>query len=747
MRDMRSIFGPEGLLSKGIDGFTYRSGQEQMACLVSQAFGQDLFAIIEAGTGIGKSFAYLVPTMEYAGQSRSRLGDHDKLRTVIATGTLNLMTQLYDKDVSLLQTRMGYTANVSMLCGRGNYLCIRRWKELFDVRDTLNPAQKRSLEKVGDEVVRDGASGLRFRLEEKVGDALWSSIRADKDLCPAGSCPYIDECFFYKAKAEAKKADIVITNHSLLFSDARIKHDARENKESGADLVLPSFRHLVIDEAHGIQDNAARFYAMSYDPLLLEGLLRHLVTGGKGSAPLIPQVADVCDQPRLPMRISRSINELRELMLTANETLVASLGSREGGVEGEIPIARKGDFPEAVWKNLAKVEEGCADLAGDLHHLAKACGGVKQAEDAVAQVDAIATHIQEMAASLSELPKMDEANPDAFIRSVRVRHGQRQDWAVLDMVPFSVAEQLREDLYDQMRSIVFTSATLSTGSSGDFSYWMRQSGLLGYRKHPLAGGNPVSFPSPFDFERNMLILTVRGDSSMPNWQAGSHQAYDEVVAQTVLSLIKVAKGGVLVLLASYSDLYTLVKALAVAQPGEKESYRVRETERTLLFQGQAPRGKLTKAFLEDTDSVLLGTHSFWEGVDVPGSALSMVVIPRIPFRNVRDPFMVKVDELAHRREAEVNADKTLTDSQKRSILWRESPFSCYQVPYATLMLRQGIGRLIRTSEDRGVVALLDARLERLGYGKTMQKAFPTKAKAVDAEEMAQAASRFFGASG
>jgi len=145
--------------------------------------------------------------------------------------------------------------------------------------------------------------------------------------------------------------------------------------------------------------------------------------------------------------------------------------------------------------------------------------------------------------------------------------------------------------------------------------------------------------------------------------------------------------------------------------------------------------------------VLLGTHSFWEGVDVPGSALSMVVIPRIPFRNVRDPFMVKVDELAHRREAEVNADKTLTDSQKRSILWRESPFSCYQVPYATLMLRQGIGRLIRTSEDRGVVALLDARLERFGYGKTMQKAFPTKAKAVDAEEMAQAASRFFGASG
>ncbi|MDD7202610.1 MAG: ATP-dependent DNA helicase [Sphaerochaetaceae bacterium] len=742
---MRSIFGLGGALSKGIDGFTYRSGQEKMACLVGEAFDQDLFAVIEAGTGIGKSFAYLVPSMEYAGQSRSKLGDHDKLRTVIATGTLNLMTQLYDKDVSLLQTRLGYTARVSMLCGRSNYLCIRRWKELFDARQTLNPAQKRSLEKVGDEVTQQGASGLRFRLEEKVSDALWSNIRADKDLCPAGSCPYIDECFFYKAKAEAKKADIVVTNHSLLFSDAKVKHDARKDKENGADLVLPAFRHLVIDEAHGIADDAARFYAMSYDPLILEGLLRHLVTGGKGASPLVPQVAGFCDSPQLPRRIFKNINELRELMLTANETLVASLGSKVGGIEGEIPIAKKGDFPEAVWKNLAKVEEGCADLAGDLHKLSKACGGVKQAEDVVAQVDAIATHIQEMASSLHELPGMDGENPDEFIRSVHIRHGQRQDWAVLDMVPFSVAKQLREDLYDQMRSIVFTSATLSTGTSGDFSYWMRQSGLFGYQKHPLAGGAPVSFPSPFDFQRNMLILTVRGDSSMPSWQAGSHQTYDEVVAGTVLSLIKVTKGGVLVLLASYSDLYTLVKALAVARLGAKESYRVKETERTLLFQGQAPRGKLAKTFLEETDSVLLGTHSFWEGVDIPGSALSMVIIPRIPFRNVRDPFMVKVDELARKREAEVMADKTLTDSQKRSILWNESPFSRYQVPYATLMLRQGIGRLIRTSEDRGVVALLDARLERLGYGKTMQKAFPTKARAVAVEEMAQVASRFFGA--
>ena len=165
----------------------------------------------------------------------------------------------------------------------------------------------------------------------------------------------------------------------------------------------------------------------------------------------------------------------------------------------------------------------------------------------------------------------------------------------------------------------------------------------------------------------------------------------------------------------------------------------------MLFQGQVPRGKLTDRFVEEEDSVLLGTHSFWEGVDVPGKALSMVIIPRIPFRNVRGPFMVKVDELARKQEQEVRNDPSLSDSQKRNILWKESPFVGYQMPYATLLLRQGIGRLIRSGNDRGVVALLDVRLARFGYGKTMQKAFPTKVEEVSASQMGNRAAAFYGA--
>ncbi len=705
MREVSSLFGPGGALSRGIDDYTWREGQEKMALILSESLRRHEFAIIEAGTGIGKTFAYLIMAMEFAQRKRSKLADHDKRRVVIATGTLQLMTQIYSKDVPILQERLGYTADVALLCGRGNYVCLSRYQELFEKREEFTPSHRKEIEEMGIMLRREGAMGLRFFLEGKVSGSLWSEVACERNLCSPSSCPYIDSCFFYRAKGEAKKADIVITNHALLFSDAKVRHDARESGEKGEDLVLPPFQNLVIDEAHGIDQVATGFYGQEYDPLLLETTLS-LLAQKRGNR----------------LGVNEKIAALRENMVTLNELLLAHGESREDAF-----LSSKDALPSSVWDAVSAVGEDAGDLSGEILSL-----GAKE------EISLLGKEVGMAAKVLHHFMATEQ-----FAQHLHVIHYKRREgvwWASLKLIPFSVAQRLREDLYGQMESILFTSGTLSSGSEGDFSYWMKRVGLWEYTGKPIAGGGPVSIPSPFDYARQMLLLAVKGESSMPLWNPEDHQAYDKISCATILSLVKASKGGVLVLLPSYEDLHGYVGALGEEKEGKLV---VRGTDRTLLYQGQNSSENLTNAFRREERSVLVGTLTFWEGVDVPGASLSMVIIPRIPFRNPNDPFMRKADELFEKMRAEIANAPSLSSQEKRSMLWKEHPFRLYQIPYAMLLLRQGMGRLIRRSDDRGVVALLDARLAKSSYGKRIQRSFPTEAIFLDPDAMADMARKFF----
>lgn len=704
MRDMEAVFSPDGALSHALDGYSYREGQLKMADMVDKSFRTDTLAVIEAGTGIGKSFAYLVPSLMFAAQPRLKLRDHDRHRVVIATGTINLMAQLYDRDVRLLQLRLGLEGNVAMLCGRANYLCIRRWRDLLERQEELNPAERSVLESLSGELSDDTCPGLRFRFEAKVDDRIWSNLCADGDFCTAPSCPYLESCFFYKAKADAKKADIVVTNHSLLCSDARIKQDAKREKRKGGDLVLPNFKHLVVDEAHALAEHALHFYESLYDPLAVESLLSTLATKEGG---IIRTLA---------LNALGENDTLHELLLALTE---------RAGDGTTVPVEKAKDLPDGLWDTMHHLSDDLGPVCAELEKMA----------DESANYASIAQHMRRTIHALGNAkPKKGE---DEMVRSLSLSVWGKRRRVTFSVAPFEVGDQLREDVWQTLDSGVATSATLSTGSGHDFSYWMRRVGL-DPKLVSITPGSPLFVPSPYDYDSHMLVLAACS-GQIPRYVAGHGPEWDDAVAKAVLRLVAHVKGGVMVLLASYGDLYSLLERIG---EGDASDWRVKGTLRPLFFQGELPRSRLTDLFREAGNGILLGTHSFWEGVDVPGDALSLVIIPRIPFRNVKDPYMRKLDRLGKERERKLMADLDIPPMEKKRMLWKESPFNSTQLPYASLMLRQGLGRLIRGPEDRGVAVLLDERLVSYSYGRQLLGALPSKARVVTVDDMLAMIDRF-----
>jgi ATP-dependent DNA helicase DinG len=603
---MRHVFGSGGSLAQVLDAYEAREEQAELADAVSHALAARTHLLAEAGTGTGKSLAYLVPAFASG------------LRVVVATATKALQEQLLTKDVPLAAAALGRDVKVAVLKGRQNYLCRSRLQGFALLGGSLFASAEdgRAFDSMR-AWIDSTETGDRAELLVEPSPALWSELAVGSDRCLGRTCPYVGSCFSEAARERASHADLVIANHALYFADLGL----RERRDGVG--VLPEHDAVVFDEAHRLEETAATWLGGRVSGAGLHRLARDVDRACRAAS--VPAPARALD------RVERAGADLFDAVCPASGRL------------------RLRQPPVAIGRPLSdRLSELASALAGENDELD---GLAARALGAVADVEACLDP--------GELERVVWAEPDALA------------WA-----PIDVSRPLRERLWDTGPTAVLVSATLGTGD--DFGFVRDRLGLR--------GASELRVGSPFRFEEQALLYLPDG---MPDPRADGAL---ELVAEEAAALCSLSSGRALVLTSSYRALDAIAARLRGRLPYD------------VLVQGDAPRERLLERFGRDVDSVLVATATFWQGVDVPGEALTLLVIDKLPFPAPGDPLV------------EARCERIGADGGD----W----FGEYSLPAAVLQLRQGFGRLIRTHRDRGVVAILDPRVRTRPYGRAFLEALP-----------------------
>lgn len=649
MRDIDDIFGPGGPLARALPGYSPRRVQRQMAARVAAAFDTRQPLIIEAGTGTGKTFAYLVPALLSG------------MRVLISTGTRTLQDQLFNKDLPLVAAAIGVPARIAVLKGRSNYLCVHRLERvgmqqaLTGLAPPAAPAARGARGRNSGGFARGDDALLRVRrwaLVTRSGDLaempglsdshpLWPQITSTRDNCSGQRCPDFGRCHVVAARRTAQEADVVIVNHHLLLADLALKEDGFGDLLGTADAV-------VIDEAHQLPDLATQFFGANCSSRQVEQILAdtrsECAAAGVSNAEVLPAMRDV----------------------------EAAMAATAGVLPRQVGRSSWEDCP-------SDPEPLVLGIAAGLRALALAIDAAPR-ETALTQCAARATLAADTLdrialATLQDGARTIETTPRAFS---------------VGLLPFDIAERFRGIVEQRRAAWVFTSATLSVGE--DFSHFSRRLGL--------ADAETVQINSPFDFESQALMYLPQ---RMPD---PATPEYLRAVVDVAMPLVAASGGGAFLLFTSHRALARAAE-LVRGRAAESAGWR-------LLVQGEAPREQLLRDFREHGNAVLLGTASFWEGVDVKGAALRLVIIEKLPFASPDDP-LVKA-RIAHLRAQGGN------------------PFGTYQLPEAALALKQGVGRLIRSETDRGMIVICDPRLTGKAYGRVFRASLPPMPVTRDPDE-------------
>ena len=595
---MDDVFGPGGTLARALPGYEPRSEQAALAAAVERALHAGEHLVAEAGTGVGKSLAYLVPALA-SGQ-----------RVVVATATKALQEQLLRSDVPVAAAVCGRPVRVEVLKGRQNYLC-RRQLQGFQPSLDAEGRDGAAFEAMQD-WLGSTETGDRAELEVEPSPALWAELAVGADRCSGRRCPFVSACFAEAARSRAAEAELVIVNHALYFADVA----------SGGG-VLPEHDAVVFDEAHRLEESAAGWL------------------GGRVSR---------AGLRRLVLDVDRASRDAGKQPPQAELDRVVRCGERL--LEAVAPAGGRRRVRETPVEPALVLIDALGELAASLQ-------GEGEEQDALAR------------RSLAQAAQV-EATLDAEPQG-------RVVWAEPDAVawaPVDVAEELNERLWDEGPTAILVSATLAVGE--DAGFVRRRLGLQSARE-AIVG-------SPYDYREQALLYVPR---AMPDPR---DDAFLERAADEIVTLLSLSQGRALVLTSSYRAL---------------DAYRARVRGRVpfdVLVQGEAPRERLLERFRDDVESVLLATSTFWQGVDIPGESLSLLVIDKLPFSAPGDPLHEARCEAVERGGGD----------------W----FGGYALPTAVLQLRQGFGRLIRGHADRGVVAILDPRLRSRGYGRVFLDALP-----------------------
>jgi ATP-dependent DNA helicase DinG len=614
------LFAADGTLAALVDGFDLRPQQLEMAGAILRAIEDNGTLVLEAGTGIGKTFAYLVPAFLAGG------------KVIVSTGTKTLQDQLFERDVPAVRKALATGATAALLKGRANYLCLYRLERAHGEARLATREEVAQLHRIERFAVQT-RSGDRAELADVPENApIWAHATSTRDNCLGQSCPRYRDCFVMRARKNALEADVVVVNHHLFFADVVLR-------DEGVAELLPACNTVIFDEAHQLPDTARLFFSET-------------VSSG--------QIVELARDARAELRAVGGASPALETLATRLEKAARDLR-----------LAFGADAARMAWSQALRrpgVELALGSLAGALETLAGALAA--QAE----RSEGLAACARRAGEAVARIERLRATADEAHVRWVEVFSQAVQ----LHLTPLSAARPFQRQLEGHPRAWIFTSATLAVGE--DFSHFTRELGLENARS--------ARWPSPFDYGRQARLYVPRGLPENPN-DAG----YTDAVVDAALAAIKASRGRAFLL-------FTSLRALRRAHQRLQDE----AIDYPLLVQGTGSRSDLLRRFRDLGNAVLLGSQSFWEGVDVRGEALSLVVIDKLPFAPPDDPVLAaRIDAL---RAKDLN------------------PFSQLQLPMAVLQLKQGAGRLIRDFSDRGVLMICDQRLFTRGYGRLIRASLP-----------------------
>jgi ATP-dependent DNA helicase DinG len=713
------ILGPDGQIASALPDYEERPQQIDMLRAVARAFNDGEVLTVEAGTGTGKSLAYLVPAILWSRANAERV--------IVSTHTINLQEQLVKKDLPFLIDKAGLQCRVALVKGRGNYLCLRKAAQ----------AEAQPGELFEDELARELGDILAWSKRTKDGSLadlpvrprpeVWEQVVAEADNCQRAGCPQYSDCFFYAARRAAAAADILVVNHHLLMADLALR-DEIENYTQNA--VLPPATRLIIDEAHHLEDVATTYFGMGAGLASLERVLARLRSrrnAAKGILPALQLALDSVESAADLVLAQGASGWIDSRLLPGRDSLVtqadecfaqlhgayASLPRRSGTTEGNEKLritsaVRESEFWRVLERELARlataIDAYAVDFVGVIDRIEQ------MSEGAGTQVRYLATELAAMQSRLAAFAAglwsfLDDGAD--VCRWVELRSRGRSGPALtLHGAPVDVAPLLRRTLFERFPTAVLTSATLAVDRR--FDYLHERVGLVDLEVPERR--TTLRVDSPFDFAEQAMLLAPH-DLPEPG-----ESSYEFAIQEAIHLAAHITGGGVFALFTSYSALNRAFGALS----GELQTAGL-----IPIKQGDASRHVLLQRFVNSERSILFATDSFWEGVDVKGDALRCVIIARLPFRVPSEPIEeARVEEIERRGG---------------------NPFDERALPQAVIKLKQGFGRLIRSRDDRGCVLLLDSRVARRRYGKVFLDSLPPARQVIaPTREVFREMASFFG---
>lgn len=684
-----ALLGPGGPLSRAHPFYEDRPMQRKLAATIVGVYNGGGIAVAEAGTGTGKSIAYLVPAIRWAVANRER--------TVVSTNTINLQEQLVGKDLPFLRRALGEPYRFALVKGRSNYVSIRRAHLAAQGASTLfDTGQRAELDAII-EWLRTTREGSLQDLPFQPAPEVWDEVASESDVCLRAKCPHFEACFYQRARRDAATADILVVNHHLLFSDLAVR---RAQGNYTAQAVLPAYRRVILDEAHNLEDAATSHLGAAVSRRGLLRVLGRLDRRGRGIlAAVVGRLEEGPDDLLQQDALEQIRSHVRPTAERAREHIVEFFGRLEAiALEADDGVLRLDPDVSARPEWEAGLRTTFENVTTTLEALIRGIGRLRETirlddrwreslEERLLELESVAgrTSVALDALRLAFAPA-DDALPMVRWIERRGGGGGREANVVVNAAPVDVAGALREALFERVDTAVLTSATLATRDGFDF---MRS--RLG-----LAGGglkiDEAVYPSPFDYEEQTVVAIP---TDLPAPREGESGRFDYATADVVRDLAEMSDGGIFVLFTSYRSL----KRVA----GELRRRGV-DGRWPLFVQGEAPRARLVEAFAASGHGILLGVASFWEGVDVPGRPLRGLVITKLPFKVPSEPLTAARVEAIERDGG--------------------NAFYEYMLPHAALRLKQGFGRLIRSRADRGAVLLLDRRIVEKGYGRYFLESLP-----------------------
>lgn len=673
-------FEKEGTISQFFKEFEYREEQLNMVKAIEEGYNTEKKVVVEAGTGTGKTLAYLIPGIEWAVKNKKRI--------VFSTNTINLQEQLLNKDIPLARKVLGYDFKYILIKGRGNYLCNRKYYNFIQGDrgnlEDLTVVQKNHINEIlkwGELTKTGDKSELTFEIESHI----WENFQSETDICANNRCPYKKECFFFKIRDEKKSADVLITNHHLYFTDLAIRKEMGFNTDSP---LLPEYASVVFDEAHNIEKVAREYFSSEVSKMAFVKLLNKIEVceGKRKNSGVLLSVNKICsdlknDEARDIIEILREKhgNFYKETKRYFDSIIDTFTVEKQETVS--IRIKKNSDEYINQLDKLSSTTREYLAAYTDYQRVSRQLRKVlKEMDDITGYVNELIKYLERLDDNVATLKFIDQRSEDEYIYWIDIN--RRRGYVKRVATPLKIDGELEKSLFVNVKTLIFTSATIAVGKS--FKYFKES---IGIKEEVIE----EVIHSPFDYEKQMKVYIPK-DICDPNVRE-----FNSEVAKILKNILIATEGKAFVLFTSYSALNFIY--YSVRDELLKEGI-------DLFIHGTLPRTQLITAYKNSMKPVLFGTDSFWEGVDIKGEKLSTVIIVKLPFKVPNDPVTEAIIE-----SIELKGKNSFTD---------------YQIPEAVIKFKQGIGRLIRSKGDKGNIFILDNRVITKKYGEYFKEALPVK---------------------